>query len=177
MTNMIQTMKRIFYSLCLLWLLATTASAYDFMKDGIYYNILSDSERTCEVRSNDYSGAIDIPASVEYDGNTYSVTSIGNYAFFNCDALTSINIPNSVTSIGDDAFYSCDALTSINIPNSVTSIGDDAFSYCDALTSINIGNSVTSIGDNAFSGCKALTSINIPNSLALETTHSLVAKH
>ena len=154
MTNMIQTMKRILYSLCLLWLLATTASAYDFMKDGIYYNILSDSELTCEVTYRDnyyYSGSIVIPASVEYDGNTYSVTSIGYEAFFYCDALTSIDIPNSVTSIGMGAFRWCGGFTSISIPNSVTSIGHSAFEDCD-LTDLRIedGNTSLTFGGGVF---------------------------
>ena len=92
-----------------------------------------------------------------------SVTSIGEFAFHDCDALTSITIPNSVTSIGYRAFYDCDALTSITIPNSVTSIGWGAFKDCDALTSITIPDSVTSIGDYAFYNCDALTSVTIEN--------------
>ena len=93
------------------------------------------------------------------------VTTIGNFAFYGCTALTSINIPNSVKTIGDWAFSTCKALTSINIPNSVKIIGDYAFSGCTALTSINIPNSVKTIGVRAFSTCTALTSINIPNSV------------
>ena len=64
-----------------------------------------------------------------------SVTTIGIWAFGECDSLTSINIPNSVTTIGDGAFYDCDSLTSINIPNSVTTIENDAFLYCRNLPS------------------------------------------
>ena len=93
------------------------------------------------------------------------VTSIGDYAFYNCDSLTSVTIPDSVTSIGDRAFYDCDSLTSITIPDSVTSIGQYAFEYCDSLTSVTIGNSVTSIGDYAFYWCRSLTSITIPDSV------------
>ena len=48
--------------------------------------------------SNEYSGEVIIPESVEYNGGTYSVTSIGDYAFQYCSSLTSITIPNSVTS-------------------------------------------------------------------------------
>ena len=93
------------------------------------------------------------------------ITSIGDWAFYNCSSLTSIEIPNSVTSIGDNAFGLCSSLTSIEIPNSVTSIGDCAFEWCISLTSIEIPNSVTSIGDWAFYNCSGLTSIEIPNSV------------
>ena len=88
-----------------------------------------------------------------------SVTSIGEYAFSRCEALTSMTIPGSVTSIGNFAFSSCDALTSVTIPDGVTSIGTDAFSSCDALTSVTISVSVTKIGAYAFSSCEALTDI------------------
>ena len=81
------------------------------------------------------------------------ILSIGDYAFGDCDSLTSVTIPDSVTSIGDRAFYWCDSLTSITIPDSVTSIGDSAFEDCYSLTSITIPGSVTSIGDDAFFGC------------------------
>ena len=87
-----------------------------------------------------------------------SVTSIGNYAFYEYRSLTSITIPNSVTTIGVYAFSGCSSLTSVTIPNSVTSIGNNAFISC-GLTSVTIGESVTSIGDYAFSGCGSLTSV------------------
>ena len=99
------------------------------------------------------------------DRITYSVTSIGQYAFSSCYGITSITIPNSVTSIGDAAFSGCSRPTSITIPNSVTSIGQYAFSGCSGLTSITIPNSVTSIGQYTFSGCFGLTSIEIPSSV------------
>ena len=67
---------------------------------------------------------------------TDSVTSIGDYAFYNCNSLTSIIIGNGVTSIGDEVFYSCDSLTSVTISDGVTRIGDGAFSYCDNLTDV-----------------------------------------
>ena len=94
-----------------------------------------------------------------------SVASIGEYAFYDCTGLTSITIPDSVASIGEYAFYDCKGLTNITIPYSVTSIGKYAFYGCTGLTSITIGNGVISIGDSAFEGCTGLTSITIPNSV------------
>ena len=100
--------------------------------------------------------------------NTYNdlpVTEIGDYAFLDCDSLTSVTIPHSVTRIGSYALHSCDSLTSVTIGDSVTSIGDYAFAYCTSLTSVTIGDSVTSIGDWAFYGCEGLTSVTIPDSV------------
>ena len=152
----------------------TPLFAEDFAVDGIYYKIISSTNKTVAVTycgssydtySNEYSGAVTIPESVTYNGNTYSVTSIGYEAFRNCSSLTSVEIPNSVTSIGYDAFRNCSSLTSVEIPNSVTSIGFSAFSHCSSLTSVKIPNSVTSIGSSAFSYCDGLISVEIPNSV------------
>ena len=65
-----------------------------------------------------------------------SVTTIGDYAFFNCTSLTSVVIGNSVTTICYSAFFNCTSLTSVVIGNSVTTIGYSAFSNCTSLTSI-----------------------------------------
>ena len=143
---------------------------HEFEVNGIYYSI-NRNEAAVTFRGfmpfdyDEYSGSVFIPTTVNYNGVTYTVTSIGSNAFYECTGLTSINIPNSVTSIGDDAFFGCTRLTSIVIPNSVTSIGENAFSGCTGLTSIDIGNSVTSIDRLAFAGCTGLTSIVIPNSV------------
>jgi len=112
-----------------------------------------------------YSGVIVIPENVVHEGNTYSVTSIGDKAFYNCSGLTSVTIPNSVTSIGYFAFCECKKLTSVTIPNSVTSIGNYAFDSCSGLTSVTIGSGVTNIGISAFRYCSGLTSVTIPNSV------------
>ena len=94
-----------------------------------------------------------------------SVTTIGNYAFYDCSKITSDLNLNSVTTIGNSAFYGCSSLTSVTIGNSVTTIGNSAFYGCSSLTSATIGNSVTSIGEKAFHSCDGLTSITIPNSV------------
>lgn len=93
------------------------------------------------------------------------VTSIGDRAFYERTALTSITLPNTITNIGNYAFYRCTGLTSIVLPDSVASISDDAFGMCTSLAQINIPENVSSIGQYAFSSCKSLTDINIPDSI------------
>ena len=144
----------------LLALLPLLASAEPIEINGIWYNLIPEGNAAevtnpnfdFDIGSAWFSGSCEIPASVTHGGVTYSVTSIGSWAFSDCSGLTSVTIPNSVTSIGDYAFYGCSGLTSVTIPNSVTSIGDYAFYGCSGLTSVTIPNSVTSIGGSAFSG-------------------------
>ena len=155
------------YFLFFMAFLPLVVSAQAVEIDGIYYNLNSSGDtKTAEVKqnSNKYSGDIVIPESVTYEEVTYSVTSIGDYAFLDCSGLTSVTIPNSVTSIGNSAFSGCSGLTSVTIPNSVTSIAQYAFSGCSGLTSVTIPNSVTSIGEGTFN-CSGLTSVTIPNSV------------
>ncbi len=73
--------------------------------------------------------------------------------------IAKVIIENGVTSIGQDAFYNCAALTSVTIPDSVISIGSCAFRYCSTLLLIEIPDSVTVIGAYAFDGCRTLTDI------------------
>lgn len=161
-------MKKLLTS-ALLLAIPMLASAYDALIDGIYYN-LNTEVKTAEVTylfndNGGYSGSYDIPKTIIYDGEEYSVTAIGDKAFQSCHNVSSITIPNSVTTIGGMAFYNCNNLIIMDIPNSVTTIGNSAFSGCQGLTSITIPNSVTSIGSYAFQQCLRLTSVTIPNSV------------
>ena len=161
-------MKRQGFGILLTMLMSMTsivAFAYSAKVNGIYYNFSGTKATVTSSNSSAYSGNVVIPETVSYNGTTYSVTSIGSYAFLYCRELTSVTIPNSVTSIGRSAFEYCSGLTSVTIPNSVTSIDYFAFEYCSGLTSVTIPNSVTSIGGQAFSGCSGLTSVTIPNSV------------
>ena len=137
----------------------------EFTVGNLEYYILNEQE--VGVRGHDATGEVIIPETVEATewNRTYTVTTIGGFAFADCSGLTSINIPNSVTTIIYWAFKNCSGLTSINIGNSVTTIGESAFEGCSGLTSINIPNSAIRIGDWTFQNCRGLTSINIPNSV------------
>ena len=87
---------------------------------------------------------------------TSNATSIGEYAFYSCNSLTTVNFPVA-TSIGNYAFYSCDSLTTVNFPVA-TSIGEYAFRNCDSLTTVNFPVA-TSIRRNAFYNCYSLTTL------------------
>ena len=100
---------------------------------------------------------------------------IGNGAFFWCESLTSINIPNSVTTIGEVAFGMCESLTNINIPNSVTTIGNGAFSRCNSLTSITIPSSVVTIIGNPF--CRWHGILNNESKAFIYEDHALFNKN
>lgn len=94
-----------------------------------------------------------------------SVAIIGYGAFYNCNSLVEISIPNGVTQIEGDAFWGCSGLAEISIPNSVTQIGMGAFWGCSSLKRIIIPNSVTDINNYAFYGCSNLMEIVVPSSV------------
>ena len=152
-------MKQLFrFSLMLLaFLLPATVTAHDFEVDGIYYKINGNGATiaSCDYQ---YTGDLIIPDTIIYDGIAYTITAIGDGAFFTCGYLTSITIPNSVITIGNSAFTLCASLKSISFGNSVQSIGDDAFAAT-KLTSVTIPGSVTSIGNRVFDTCDSLSVI------------------
>lgn len=94
-----------------------------------------------------------------------SVTKIGDYAFYNCTNLTSIELPSGVTEIGDYAFYNCTNLSSLTLPSGVTEIGLSAFEGCKSLTSVTLPSGVKYVLSYTFYGCESLRSINLPSDL------------
>lgn len=157
-------------SLSLMLLLVCNYSfAYDFKEGGIYYSFYyMDNGRTLFVSRDidyPYSGSITIPAYVIHEGYKYPVTAIDQEAFYACENLVSVTIPNSVTSIGLAAFASCTRLKSVTLSNSLKIIGRYAFSDCKSLRTITIPNSVTTIEDYAFQGCSNLTTASVPKTV------------
>lgn len=166
-------MKRILLLFSVLSLMLS-AWATSFTVNGVAYNITNSTSHTVGIGTGTVTAAVDklttagvftIPSSVAYGGITYSVTSVGPYAFYECNRITSVIIPNTVTKINSSAFETCSGLTSLTIPNSVISIGSCAFLSCTGLTSITLSNSLTTIGGSAFQNCKVLTSVTFPASV------------
>ena len=158
-------MKRILFTTFAACLLALSAWANGTEIDGIYYE-LNSSTGTASVTytgsnfssGNNYLGDIIIPATVTYGGTTYSVTSIGNYAFNNCINLTSIEIPATVTAIKGRAFSGCSKLTCVTI-NSDPIVSKDYYDtstlpfyelFGSQVKKYILGEGVTKIGERAF---------------------------
>ena len=124
-------------------------------------------------------------------------TVISPYAFHQCKALASVQLPPATATIGDEAFVYCENLTAISFPSTLKSIGRNAFDN-NNLTSLQLNNgletignyafsgskdlsaspvvipqSVTSIGDNAFYNCDQMTSFTFPESLTTLGTYVL----
>ena len=93
------------------------------------------------------------------------VTRIGDYAFYNCTELTSVEIPEGVTQIGESAFACCQSLESVTIPGSVTEIGEGAFESCDSMLVLELASGLKCVGAFAFSECVALRELVLPNTV------------
>ena len=133
---------------------------------GIIYDVYSDG--TCaEVIGYDGSST---KINIAPTYNNLPVKSLARGCFKDTNIIKVV-IPDSVTSIGEFTFFDCSSLATIEIPDSVNSIGSYAFSGC-SLTSIEIPNSVTSICAFAFSGCGSLTSVTFKDKLTWYVTYS-----
>lgn len=137
--------KRIFTAL-LFAIIAVAGYAYDFVVDGIYYNLDNDGNAVVTYGDKKYSGKIEIPNYVKIKGKQRTVVGIGKKAFQNCEDLTSVNEAYDVTYIDDYAFDKCHNLTYVNLPR-VTSIGRYAFYNCKSLEPIYLPGKLKNIGE------------------------------
>lgn len=131
------------------------------------YN-LDSSTKTAQVTHSNYTfSSIEIPEKINYNGITYTVTTIGYQAFKGSVNLSSIKFPNTIETIGSDAFYKCNALISVVIPNSVISIKAGAFWDCSKLKNLQFSSDsrIQNIDDFAFSGCANLENVDFPASI------------
>lgn len=152
--------------------------ACDFIEDGIYYQIKSDSTVWVSTReiiecSNDwlyephpadqlYSGNVIIPSSVEHDGKAYSVTGIAYLAFKGCN-LSNVNLPNTIESISQSAFSRTKGLSTITLPESLIKIYHNAFWSCDDLTRVICKALIPpQAGGTAFEGQYYKTTLYVP---------------
>ncbi len=107
-----------------------------------------------------YSGDIVIPETVKYSKKDYTVSMIDFMAFYDCDGMTSLSIPNTVYFINRSAFQQCTGLKSIELPSSLRYLYS-AFEQCTGLTSIHIPASVFMIENGCFYGCTGLTEMTV----------------
>ena len=109
-------------------------------------------------------------AACKYTTISSSVTSIDEYAFYQCPGLTSIEIPDNITTIGKGAFHSCKDLLSVKIGTGVSVIEDNTFRSCISLKTISFGINVQEIKSGVLSNCNYLENIislnTVPPTLA-----------
>ena len=112
------------------------------------------------------------------------VTTVGSYAFSNCDNLTAAELPGTLTAIGDYAFawsgiaeitipdgvvtigagaFQETKLVDVVIPDSVTTIGESAFRYCEEMKTLHLGSGLTTVEGYAFDRCEAAVTLSVDN--------------
>ena len=152
---------------------AFAADTLSFTIDDIQYTIDKNDSTAVSVTGTTGYGDINnkkdlvLPETVEYNGVTYTVTSIGNGAFARKNGLNSIVIPNTVVLIAESAFASNWGLASIEIPASVVEIGTRAFEWAGNIAEVKFAanSQLKILGTSAFSHAKGLKSIELPEGL------------
>ena len=160
-------MKRNFLLLivCTLFTFNVHANDYDFERNGILYLVSNYGDVKITGYTNDVSSNLEIPQTVTYLGQSYSVTNIDDYAFQGCSAITTLVVHNNIKSLGFSVFTDCYNLKSVNIEKGgITSLPGFTFSGCTKLTAVSLPNDITQINDCAFQNCP-FTTIKLPTNL------------
>lgn len=174
-----------------------TLWAFDFevpQSDGysLYFNIIDKEEKNVEatypVAEGNYFwqgykapyGILNLPAQVAYDGETYTVTAIGERAFYGCNEITGLNLPPTLTEIGAYAFYQCIGIRGVvTIGEEITSIGRSAFYGCSNITEVRFNaTSCESMGasrsSTAFTNCRSLRKITFGQNVRIIPDYAFV---
>ena len=164
--------KRLLIFFFLLKAINVLCGNYNAVIDGVYYcvyynNTATVTYREYEIPTDSYTGDIIIPETIHYQGKEYIVTGIDHHAFYKCESLVSVLLPQTVKEIGDHAFNGCLKLKTINIPNGVTCIRNCTFESCSSLLSLSLPHSVIDIQDGAFFGCHNLETIDMPGVISI----------
>ena len=139
----------------------------DFLVDGIDYSIYSAEDKTVYVTwtSTSYSGDIVIPETITVDDETYTVVSVGDFAFIQESNVTSVKLPETLTRLGMGAFSYCTGLRSIDVPSSVRYIGNGVFNGCTNLEEISLPEEVDYLGSAVF-GYTNLKTVQVPKGIS-----------
>ena len=149
------------------------------MSDRVSSNTVASHNRTLEYASRNAIESIDFEDGITYVGSYLfypgsaslnqitlpnSMQSIGNYAFYGCTALSSIDFNENLERLGDHAFEGCKSFPALpEFPERLTTVGASAFANCDGLQELTIPTGVSSIGSRAFYGCDNLKTLTIPD--------------
>lgn len=140
---------------------ATTAMADEFVVDGLKYSTSSYGEEVTVTGYTTPVANLEIPETVEYEGTSYTVTTVGESAFEGNEVLTTIKFPETLTFISQMAFFNCTGIEKLEMPESMYYISGYAFAGCTSLKEISIGENLGNIDDYAFRDCDALERVDI----------------
>ncbi len=142
--------------------LSVSAAETYLLIDGFYFDVNNDGNAVIH-KYDDRSLDVQIPDQLL----SYPVSEIGNYAFFNHAAISSVDFSQAtgLKRIGDNAFYGCTGLKEVTLCATLEELGFGAFQSCTALESLVIENGLQEIPGQAFYGCGALSEIALPESV------------
>ena len=152
-------------SITLTFLPIGAVAATKITKGNLKYTVNADGKSVTVSGTSGNPTQLNIESSISDNGTNYTVTEIGYQAFWGCNTLTEVTLPNTVDEIGYQAFCKCSNLTKVIVPEGVTKIGQGAFYGCSQLTSITIPSTITNM-DTAFSGNTALSHVTLTNGIS-----------
>jgi hypothetical protein len=181
-------MKNFFTMLLALLFCVASSLAQEFEVDGLRYKIIVKSRNEVELLGGETKEVIEIPETITYREGTYTVSSIGSFAFSEREIIKKCIIPRTVQTIGDGAFcnnYNLEevvlneglhtigeyafgdnyALKEIRMPSTVRTISQDAFCNNSNLEEVTLNEGLQTIGNGAFCNNYALKVIQIPSTM------------